>query len=102
MMLNIKILGSACAVSDEYMEVVENLAKSKGLEFFIEKITEEELMKPYGVTVDCMYGYCPGCKFNHEGSKGKHTPALVINEELKLHSIFPMDDIFIEILEESR
>lgn len=97
-MLDIKILGSACAISDEYLETVEKLVKEKGLDYTIEKIIDEEKMKPYDVTIECMYGYCPGCYFNHKDSKGKHTPALVINGELLLYNNFPEDEVFVEII----
>lgn len=96
--MDIKILGSRCAVSDEYLKAVETVAKSLKLDFTIEKIEDEEEVKKYGVEVSCMYGYCPGCNFNHEDSKQKNTPALVVNEELLLYNQFPMDDVFVELL----
>jgi hypothetical protein len=96
--MNIKILGSKCAISDEYLEAVDKIASRMGLDYTIEKIEDESLMENYEVTVECMYGYCPGCKFNHEGSTDKHAPAMVIDEELVLHSEFPIDEVFEEVL----
>ncbi|MBF7097369.1 thioredoxin family protein [Alkalibacter mobilis] len=95
--MDIKILGSRCAISDEYYEAVESIVKKMGLDHSIQKIEDEDLMKAYDVTINCMYGYCPGCKYNNEGSNKKHTPALVVDGELKIHSEFPFDDVFEEV-----
>lgn len=96
--MNIKILGSECAISDEYLKNVKKIAEELNYEFSIEKIIEEEKMEKYGVTINCMYGYCTGCNWINKDTDDKHTPALVIDDELVLSNLYPMDDVFVEAL----
>ncbi|CUH94815.1 hypothetical protein P22_0881 [Propionispora sp. 2/2-37] len=99
--MNIKILGSQCAVSNYYQETVEKIAQSLNLTYTIEKIEDDEQLRRYAVYIGCLIGYCPGCNYvPRDSSADKYTPALVINGELKLHSCFPSDEIFIKLLSE--
>lgn len=99
-MLDIKILGSQCAVSDYYLEVVEKTAQELGLTYTIEKIEAEDLLRrKYNVYIGCLIGYCPGC--NHtprDSASDRYTPALVINGKLVLHSRFPDESEFRKLL----
>lgn len=101
-MLNIKILGSQCAVSDYYQEVVEKTAQELGLAYRIEKIEAEDILRrEYNVYVGCLIGYCPGC--NHaprDSATDRYTPALVLNGKLVLHSRFPDESEFRKLLAE--
>lgn len=99
-MLDIKVLGSQCAVSDYYREVVEKTAQELGLDYTIEKIEAEDILRQkYNVYVGCLIGYCPGC--NHaprDSASDRYTPALVLNGRLVLHSRFPDESEFRKLL----
>lgn len=97
--MDIKILGSLCATTDYYFDLVKEIAEELNLNYTIEKIIEPEIMSKYSVTIGCLFGYCPGCNFvNKNDVEEKHTPALVINGELRVHSCFPEMKIFRGIL----
>jgi hypothetical protein len=90
----IKILGSPCAVSDQYMEYVREIADAIKLNYTIEKIEDEIIIQGYGVQIACLLGYCPGCSSMAKENPGvKQVPSMVVNEELVFHSGFPGDDI---------
>lgn len=92
-MVEIKILASRCAVNDEYYKAVKQIAEKNNLSFNIEKVTDLDIIKSYGVSVQCLYGYCPGCASNHQDITEPATPALVINNTVVHHSDFPPDEI---------
>ena len=99
--LDIKILGSICATSDYYYELVEKAANKLGLNYTIEKIIDPEILDKYDVSIGCLYGYCPGCNTVNEDEPDKmHTPALAVNGRVRLHSCFPEDEEFEKILSE--
>lgn len=99
--VNIKILGSICATSDFYMELVEKAAARLGLDYTIEKIIDPEILDKYNVSIGCLYGYCPGCNTVNEDEPDKmHTPALAVNGSVRLHSCFPEEEEFEKILSE--
>jgi thioredoxin family protein len=89
--IQILVLGSACAVSDFYLEMIEQTVKDLGLSYTIKKTENPQQISEYGVSQGCLYGYCPGCNAINEDRKEheKYTPALVINGDLVLHSSFP-------------
>lgn len=99
--IDIKILGSLCATSDYYFDLVKDIAEVLNLNYTIEKIIDSEVMSKYSVAIGCLYGYCPGCNFVNTDDVGeKYTPALVINGELKIYSCFPEKEVFKGILSE--
>ncbi len=61
-MKSIKILGSGCAKCNVLYKTAEEAAKSLGIEFTIEKVTDIQQIMEYGVMV---------------------TPAIVVDEKVK-------------------
>lgn len=101
--VDIKILGSICATSDYYYELVEQAAQKLKLVYKIEKIIDPEILDNYDVSIGCLYGYCPGCNTVNEDEPDKmHTPALVVNGKVRVHSSFPDEEVFEKILSEYR
>lgn len=99
--MEIIIIGSACAVSDGYMEFVEKIADELNLDFTIRKTESEEDAEIYGIELNCLLGYCPGCHaLKRENPDVKQTPALVIDGELVFHSGYPGNDAINTILKE--
>ncbi|MDC7225726.1 MAG: hypothetical protein PQJ61_03055 [Spirochaetales bacterium] len=85
-MTELIVLGSECAVSDQYMELIIEAAEESGLEYTIRKIENAEEIEKWGVQQGCLLGYCPGChSIATESPDIKFTPALVVNGELKTH-----------------
>ncbi len=81
------------------MELVKEIADTLELDYSIKKTeTEEESMK-YGVEINCLYGYCPGCHAMAKENPGvKQTPAMVVNGTLLFYGGFPGDDAIREAL----
>lgn len=85
-MTELIILGSECAVSDQFLDIISETAKNLNIEFTIRKISDESEISRWGVSQGCLLGYCPGChSIAAETPSEKFTPALVVNGELKTH-----------------
>lgn len=88
--LRLTILGSPCAISDMYYDIVQETAQRLNLDFSIQKTETEEEAACYGVEIACLYGYCPGCAaMSTENPESRLTPALAIDGKLVFHSGFP-------------
>ncbi len=80
------MLGSDCAVSDQYMDLVIEAAEESRIEFTIRKITDITEIEKFGVHQGCLMGYCPGChKIAAENPEQRFTPALVVNGKVEMH-----------------
>ena len=95
---SIKILGSSCDVNNMYLEYVRKMAIEMHLDFEIEKIESEVEISSYGVTLNCAFGLCPGCRSNNIEPSALNTPALVIDGLLKYVNHVPNDSDLRSIL----
>lgn len=85
-MLELLVLGSECAISDQYTDLVIEAAEESGIKYSIRKIENTVEIESYGVQQGCLLGYCPGChRIASENLEQKFTPALVVNGEVKTH-----------------
>ncbi len=88
-MTELIILGSECAVSDQYLDIIVETAESLKIDYSIRKIEDESEMSRWRVNQGCLLGYCPGChSVAAENPAEKFTPALVVNGVLKTHGGF--------------
>jgi len=88
--MEIIVLGSDCAVSDGYLEFVEKIAIELDLDYSMRKTNTEEAAAEFGVVLNCLLGYCPGChSLKRDNPEVMQTPALVINGGLVFHSGYP-------------
>ena len=95
--LDMKLLSSICTRNEYYLKNTIEIADKLGLRYRIERITDNEVLKGYGVHNRCKSGaYCPGCNrlndFRFGDDITKYAPALVADGEVILHScIFTKD-----------
>lgn len=98
-MTELIILGSECAVSDQFTDLISETAEKLGLEFSIRKIEDEAEIARWGVRQGCLFGYCPGChSVAAENPAQKFTPALVVNGVLKTHGGYHGEEEIIKAL----
>ncbi len=97
-MPDIKILGSPCSVSDYYEVLIDKIAAKLNLKLSVERIEDEAVIAAYGVSVNCLFGYCPGCYSNNLGNDELNVPALVVDGEVVFHSVVPSEDALTELL----
>ena len=102
-MIDIKFICSVCTRNDRYYGFIEETAKELGLEYTLEKVGYQQEMKEHDLFNRCTIGYCPGCnnknRYNKYGDhSAKYMPALVINDEIVLHSCVPSKNALKNIL----
>lgn len=100
---NIKVIGSFCLKADSYGEIVRKVLDKIGLDNNVEIVhvrtilekDDEDILKKYDLNIRCTISYCPGCNFLWHGNSNeeKYLPALMIDEEIVLHSCFPSEDM---------
>ena len=92
----IKLICSECTRSDYYYELIEKAADELGLQYTLEKLTDEDQMAKHGVSVRCLLAYCPGCEaLNQAGFSSDSemwVPAMLINGQIAAHSRVPAKD----------
>lgn len=99
--MEIKLLCSQCATNDYYLEDLQTIINKLMVKATISKIDDPEELKKYNISIRCLFGYCPGCNAPlDKNDTSKYVPALIINDQVKLHSCFPMEDKLKEIIEE--
>jgi hypothetical protein len=95
--LEIILLSSICTRNEYYLKNTIEVADKLGLKYRIERVTNNDTLKAYGVFNRCKSGaYCPGCNRLNDFRFGDDTtiyaPALVVDGEVILHScIFTKD-----------
>ncbi len=94
-MVEIKLYCSICARNDYYLERIEAAANKLGLEYTLEKVTDEAAWKALGLEEACLFAYCPGCKMMHENTGVRNLPALAVNGELQFWGV-PATDAQLE------
>jgi hypothetical protein len=103
-MIDIKFICSVCTRNDYYYGLIEETVKELGLKYMLEKVPYQQKMREQQHLFNrCTITYCAGCNnFNKYGNYGdasvKFMPALVINDEMVLHSCVPSKDELIKIL----
>ena len=94
--IHIQLLSSMCARNEQYMNRVGKIAEKIGLRFTLERVTDAEIIRSKGISVNCFDYYCPGCHTMHADTGGaKCAPALFINNALAFYNI-PPDDLELE------
>ena len=86
--VKLRLYCSICARNDYYMERIRTIADSLGLNYTLEKITDDGAIDRRGLQVPCMYAYCPGCRITSSQLKeddpdARCTPALEIDGVLR-------------------
>jgi len=85
-MTELIVLGSECAISDQFLDLIRETAEELNIDFTIRKIEDEHLISGWGVSQGCLLGYCPGCRsVATEDPDKKFTPALIVDGKLKTH-----------------
>lgn len=102
-MIDIKFICSVCTRNEYYYGLIEETAKDLGLKYTLEKVPYQLKMKEQHLFNRCTITYCAGCNnFNRFKKYGddsaKYMPALVINDEIVLHSCVPSKDTLKDIL----
>jgi hypothetical protein len=102
-MINIKFICSACTRNDYYYGLIEETAKDLGLKYTLEKVPYQQEMKDHQLFNRCTITYCAGCNnlnryMKYSDASTKYMPALVINDEIVLHSCVPSKDALKDIL----
>ncbi len=103
LMVDIKFICSVCTRNDYYYGMIEEAAEDLGLKYTLEKVAYQQEMKEHYLFNRCTIGYCPGCNHLNRFTKygdpsARYMPALVINNEIVLHSCVPSKDALKNIL----
>lgn len=98
--VRIQLYSSLCGRNEYYLKRVEDMARRLGLRCTLERVTDEDELERAGVDLDCLMGYCPGCRPKHtEYPKGIRdgvcAPALAINGAI-VFGDYPPDDETLE------
>ena len=79
------------------VQVVHHVADGLGLDYTLEKITDDDVIDRMDLLMPCLYAYCPGCRVLNEQVTSEHpetlcTPALEINGTLRFWGVPASDD----------
>ena len=91
-MTEIKLYCSICGRNDYYLERIEAAARKLGLDYTLEKVTDEAAWKALGLEEACLFAYCPFCKVMFDSLDIWNLPAVTVNGDLKFWSIPATDD----------
>ena len=80
--VKLRLYCSICARNDFYMDRIRAVADGLGLDYTLEKITDDDVIDRMDLLMPCLYAYCPGCRV----SKGQ-TVCLI--EAMKMMSEVP-------------
>ena len=102
-LVKLRLYCSICARNDYYMERIRAIADQLGLDYTLEKVTDDRELERLGLTVPCLYAYCPGCRILNEQvlndePEARCTPALEIGGELRFWGVPASDDALREAL----
>ena len=100
--IHIQLDSSQCGRNEFYLRRIDETARRLGLEYCLEQVTDEAALEERGIDLDCLKGYCPGCRQKHAPRPGRepdavYAPALAINGEI-VFSDYPPDDRGLEKL----
>ena len=107
MAIRVKLYTSLCPRNDYYFDSLNKALRTSGLEYTLERVTDEEEIDALGLDIACMYNYCPGCKTTHEklqnsGEEYHCVPAIYINGKQVFCGWMPEEDELDWILKEYR
>jgi len=107
MAIQVKLYTSTCPRNEYYQQSLEKMLCSSGLDYTLERVTDEAEIDALGLDIACIYNYCPGCKTMHQklmapGSDYHCVPAIYINGEMKFCGWMPEEAEMAEILEQYR
>ncbi|MBR4870490.1 MAG: hypothetical protein IKU12_06895, partial [Oscillospiraceae bacterium] len=93
--------------NDYYFDSLNKMLRASGMEYTLERVTDEDEIEALGLDIACMYNYCPGCKTTHEklqnsGEEYHCVPAIHINGKLVFCGWMPEEDELDWILKEYR
>ena len=82
--VTLRLFASTCRRNDYYISRIRQAADEVGLSYTLEHISDEDLIEEAGLTMPCLFSYCPGC---HQVCKQalffdpsvRCTPALEVN-----------------------
>ena len=99
----LRLYCSICARNDYYMDRIRAVADQLGLDYTLEKVTDDREIERLDLTVPCLYAYCPGCRILNEQVLGDEpearcTPALEINWTLRFWGVPASDEALREAL----
>ena len=95
--VKLRLYCSICARNDFYMDRIRAVADGLGLDYTLEKITDDDVIDRMDLLIPCLYAYCPGCRVLNEQVTSEHpetlcTPALEINGTLRFWGVPASDD----------
>ena len=90
--VKLRLYCSICARNDFYMDRIRAVADGLGLDYTLEKITDDDVIDRMDLLMPCLYAYCPGCRVLNEQVTSEHpetlcTPALEINGTLRFRDV---------------
>ena len=99
--LRIQLYTSLCTRNEYYMERIAKAAAVLGVNYTMERVTDENLAREKGISIVCFDNYCPGCEVVHvDATAGPYAPTLVINGAIKCCGVHPSDELLRELLSE--
>lgn len=101
--VKLRLYCSICARNDYYLERIRAVADGLGLDYTLEKVTDDQVIDQMDLLMPCLYAYCPGCRVLNEQVVSEHpetrcTPALEINGELRFWGVPASDEALREAL----
>ena len=101
--VKLRLSCSICARNDYYLERIRTVADGLGLDYTLEKVTDDQVIDQMDLLMPCLYAYCPGCRVLNEQVVSEHpetrcTPALEINGELRFWGVPASDEALREAL----
>ena len=60
--VKLRLYCSICARNDFYMDRIRAVADGLGLDYTLEKITDDDVIDRMDLLMPCLYAYCPGCR----------------------------------------
>ena len=95
--VKLRLYCSICARNDFYMDRIRAVADGLGLDYTLEKITDDDVIDRMDLLMPFLYAYCPGCRVLNEQVTSEHpetlcTPALEINGTLRFWGVPASDD----------
>ena len=101
--VKMSLYASICARNDYYLDRIRAVADGLGLNYTLEKVTDDDVIDQMGLMMPCLYAYCPGCRSLNEQVTAEHpgtlcTPALEINGSLYFWGVPASDEALRETL----
>lgn len=74
--VKLRLYCSICARNDFYMDRIRAVADGLGLDYTLEKITDDDVIDRMDLLMPCLYAYCPGCRVLNEQVTSEHPETL--------------------------